>query len=229
MTEARSVTGDSLAVVEQSLLGLSAGMTAQARRDAKTVFQFATLVASKAHDRDGESEDWFNKFLEVMRSCGWVVGQRSYERDYDTTCSLTLGPVAFKVAKAAGEALLGGPVAEAMGKLASKMFSGLGEITEAQQVFKLNMKGRPVSTTGLGTCIQTPEGEVFMLVTAFSCAPSENDLDTVLFEWNSSSKERYSASAILNLNDIVYTDAVRASIEKKLIDKAVKAPSEFEI
>lgn len=75
MTDTKASSGDSIAVVEQSLLALSAGMSAQSRRDAKTTFQFASRVASKLHDRDGESEAWFNKFLEVMRTlAGWRAG-----------------------------------------------------------------------------------------------------------------------------------------------------------
>lgn len=225
----QNITGDSIAVVEQSLLAMSAGMSAQARRDAKTTFQFASRVASKQHDRDGESEAWFNKFLEVMRTCGWVVGKRSYERDYDQSKSLTLGPVAFKVASAAGKALLGGPIGEAMSQLIGKGMEALGNITDAQNIYKQNIKGHPVSTTGLGACIETPEGELFMLVNAFSASPSENDLETTVFEWKSSSKDRYCGSAVLSFNEIVYTDEVRASIEAKLIDKAVKAASEYEI
>ncbi|MCX2688905.1 hypothetical protein OO306_25585 [Pseudomonas sp. DCB_AW] len=223
------VSTNSIAVVEQSLLALSAGMSAQSRRDAKTTFQFASRVASKLHDRDGESEAWFNKFLEVMRTLGWVVGKRSYERDYDQSQSLTLGPIAFKVASAAGKALLGGPVGEAMAKLAGDAISALGNIEEAQKIYQLNVKGHPVATTGLGACIETPEGELFMLVNAFSASPGENDLNTTVFEWKSSSKDRYCGSAVLSLNEVVYTDAVRASIEQKLIDKAVQAASEFDI
>lgn len=225
----QNITGDSIAIVEQSLLAMSAGMSAQARRDAKTTFQFASRVASKLHDRDGESEAWFNKFLEVMRTCGWVVGKRSYERDYDQTRSLTLGPVAFKVASAAGKALLGGPIGEAMSQLIGKGMEALGNITEAQEIYKQNIKGHPVATTGLGACMESPEGELFMLVNAFSASPSENDLKTTVFEWKSSSKDRYCGSAVLSFNQIVYTDAVRASIEGKLIDKAVKAADEYEI
>ncbi|SME95818.1 MULTISPECIES: hypothetical protein [unclassified Pseudomonas] len=223
------VSTNSIAVVEQSLLALSAGMSAQSRRDAKTTFQFASRVASKLHDRDGESEAWFNKFLEVMRTLGWVVGKRSYERDYDQSQSLTLGPIAFKVASAAGKALLGGPIGEAMAKLAGDAISALGNIEEAQKIYQLNVKGHPVSTTGLGACIETPEGELFMLVNAFSASPGENDLNTTVFEWKSSSKDRYCGSAVLSFNEVVYTDAVRASIEQKLIDKAVQAASEFDI
>jgi len=223
------VSTNSIAVVEQSLLALSAGMSAQSRRDAKTTFQFASRVASKLHDRDGESEAWFNKFLEVMRTLGWVVGKRSYERDYDQSQSLTLGPIAFKVASAAGKALLGGPVGEAMAKLAGDAISALGNIEEAQKIYQLNVKGHPVATTGLGACIETPEGELFMLVNAFSASPGENDLNTTVFEWKSSSKDRYCGSAVLSFNEVVYTDAVRASIEQKLIDKAIEAASEFDI
>lgn len=228
MTEQNN-TGDSVAVIEQSLLAMSAGMSAQARRDAKTTFQFASRVASKQHDRDGESEAWFNAFLDVMRTCGWVVGKRSFKRDYDQSKSLTLGPVAFKIASAAGHALLGGPLGEAASKLIGKGLEALGTITEAQSIYKQNIKGHPVSTTGLGACIETPEGELFMLVNAFSASPSENDLDTVVFEWKSSSKDRYCGSAVLSFNQVVYTDEVRASIESKLIAKAVKAASEYEI
>ncbi|EJN38588.1 hypothetical protein PMI38_01912 [Pseudomonas sp. GM84] len=229
MTDENTVSGDSIAVVEQSLLALSAGISAQNRRDAKTTFQFASRVASKLHDRDGESEAWFNKFLEVMRTCGWVVGKRSYERDYDQSRSLTLGPIAFKVASAAGQALLGGPVGQAITKLIGDGLEALGGITEAQEIYKQNVKGHPVSTTGLAACIETPEGEMFMLVNAFSASPSENDLNTVVFEWKSASKDRYCGSVVLSFNEAVYTDAVRASIEQKLVDKAVQAATEFEI
>ncbi|HDS1818265.1 TPA: hypothetical protein QEM96_002923 [Pseudomonas putida] len=229
MTDENTISGNSIAVVEQSLLALSAGMSAQSRRDAKTTFQFASRVASKLHDRDGESEAWFNKFLEVMRTLGWVVGKRSYERDYDQSLSLTLGPIAFKVASAAGKALLGGPLGEAMAKLAGDAISALGDIEEAQKIYQQNLKGHPVSTTGLGACIETPEGELFMLVNAFSASPSENDLNTTVFEWKSASKDRYCGSAVLSLNEVVYTAEVRSSIEKKLRDKAVEAASEFEI
>lgn len=229
MTDENTINGDSIAVVEQSLLALSAGMSVQSRRDTKTTFQYASRVASKLHDRDGESEAWFNKFLDVMRTLGWVVGKRSYERDYDQSRSLTLGPIAFKVVSAAGQALLGGPVGAAMAKLAGNALSALGNIEEAQQIYKQNLKGHPVSTTGLAACIETPEGELFMLVNAFSASPSENDLNTTVFEWKSSSKERYCGSVVLSFNEVVYTDEVRASIEQKLIDKAVNAVSEFEI
>ncbi|AVH36730.1 hypothetical protein AL532_10555 [Pseudomonas monteilii] len=229
MNDINASSGDSIAVVEQSLLALSAGMSAQSRRDAKTTFQFASRVASRLHDRDGESEAWFNKFLEVMRTLGWVAGRRSYERDYDKSASLTMGPIAFKVASAAGKALLGGPVGEAMAKLAGDAITALGNIEDAQKIYKQNVKGNPVSTTGLGTCIETPEGELFMLVNAFSASPSENDLNTTVFEWKSSSKDRYCGSAVLALNEVVYTDQVRATIEQKLADKAVKAADEYEI
>lgn len=229
MTEEIIITGDSLAVIDQSLMALGAGMSANARRDAKTTFQFASRVASKAHDRDGEAEAWFNKFLEVMRTCGWVVGKHSYERDYDHTSSLTLGPVVFKVARAAGQALLGGALGEAMTKLTEKALGAIGEITEAQDIFKYNLKGKPTAVTGVGTCLETPDGEMVMLVSAFSASPGENDLDTLAFEWKSSSKNRYSASVVLTFNEVVYTDELRATIEQKMIDKGIQAAREFEI
>lgn len=219
-------TNRSLAVIEQSLLALSAGMSAQNRRDAKTTFQFSSLVASKLYSRDGQSEAWFNKFLETMRTVGWVTGKRSYERDYDTSRSMTLGPIAFKVASAAGKALLGGPVGDALSKLAGDAINAVGNIKEAQKILQQNLKGKPVATTGLGACFETPEGEVFMLVNAFSASPGENDLNTTVFEWKSSSKDRYCGSAVLSFNEVVYTDEVRAVIEKRLIDKAIKAATE---
>ena len=117
----------------------------------------------------------------------------------------------------------------AMAKLAGKALSALGNIEEAQQIYKQNLNGHPVSTTGLAACIETPEGELFMLVNAFRASPSENDLNTTVFEWKSASKERYCGSGVLSLNEVVYTDEVRATTEQKLIDKAVKAVSEFEI
>ena len=106
---------------------------------------------------------------------------------------------------------------------------GVHDIGSPQNNYQQNLKGHPVSTTGLGACIETPEGELFMLVNAFSASPSENDLNTTVFEWKSASKDRYCGSAVLSFNEVVYNDAVRESIEQKLINKAVKAASEFEI
>nr|WP_280042942.1 hypothetical protein [Pseudomonas sp. Hg5Tf]MDH2560103.1 hypothetical protein [Pseudomonas sp. Hg5Tf] len=61
------------AVLEQSLMAFGAGMSVQSRTDVKNSYQFASLVASKLYDQEGQGEAWFKQFLKVMQDCGWVT------------------------------------------------------------------------------------------------------------------------------------------------------------
>jgi len=150
-----------------------------------------------------------------MGTCHWTIGKRDFAREHTSSKTLTIEAVAFKVTKAAAQALIGGPIADAVSKLVGDALSGLGNITEAQEIFKRNVKEKPSGTVGLGACIETSTGEVVMMMTAHSAYPSSNDLETLVFSWKSSGDEQYAGSAYL-VHDTDMYDTIRDRIKQEL-------------
>lgn len=222
MTDDTGTTSEnSISVIEQSLMAFGVGMSRQARNDAKQSFRYASLRASSQYSAEGQTEQWFGEFLDAMTTCHWTIGKRTYEAEHASEHSLTIEGVAFKVAKAATQALVGEEVGKMVGSLLEQAIGGLGKITEAQQIFKDNMKEKPSGTIGLGACLETASGEVFMMISAHSAKPSENDLDTVVFDWKSAGSDQYSGSASL-VHDTDMYDLIRDRIKQELKNHSEK-------
>lgn len=219
---------NSAAVVEQSLMAFAAGMKAQTRSDILHSYQFASRVASKAYPTKEQSEEWYKRALEVMEDLGWLTIRRTYEREYSESQSLTLGSIAFKAMKAVGQAAFGGPVSEALGKLAGDALESLGSITEPQEVLKRNLEERETGSIGLVTCLENSEGEVLMLLTAVSTDGMEKSKDTLVFEWKNTGAYNYSGAALLSFNTEHYA-RVREDVATRLGDLTRKNVSEYEI
>lgn len=216
------------AVVEQALIAFGAGMTLQSRTDVKTSFQFASRVASKLYDQEGQGEAWFKQFLKVMQDCGWVTVRRSYEKDHSATQSLKVGAIAFKAVSAVGTAVLGGPIGAAMTKLAGDALSQLGLIEEATDLLNRNIKDYQSANIGLASCLETSEGEVVMSMSAVNTDKSGHDLDAAVFEWSSKSEALYSGVAVLSFNKALY-EKVRETIVTKLGDRMIENVLDYDI
>ncbi|MHC6227623.1 hypothetical protein ACYU03_23140 [Pseudomonas sp. X10] len=229
MTDDQQIlSNNTAAVVEQSLMAFGAGMSAKSRTDVKNSYQFASLVASKKHDQEGESEAWFQEFLKVMQDCGWVMARRSYEREHASSQSLTLGAIAFKAINGVGTVFLGGPVGTALNKLAGDALNKLGLVNEAQEVFKRNVKSKSNATVGLASCIETREGEVVLGMSAIHSGVGQKDLDVVVFEWKSTATSYYTGTAALSFNKSLY-ERVRATIEDKLGERSISNVLDYDI
>lgn len=209
------------AVVESSLMAFGAGMSLQNRTDAKNSFLFATLVANKRFDQNTLSESWFTTFLQVMADCGWLVAHRTYEKESNAGQSLTLANVAVKAVKFAASGLLqGAPVAQALGLLAQQAVDGLAKDEQALTLFNRNLYSRDNVVVGVASCIETAAGEVVMALGAVQRKVRREDLDVLVFDWDSNTSDTYKSTVALSFNGQVY-GAVRATIEQRLGDRAV--------
>ncbi|WP_145190148.1 MULTISPECIES: hypothetical protein [unclassified Pseudomonas] len=224
-----SAANKSAAVIDQSILAFGVGLDPDVRSDIKNVYQFASRVASKRYSQEGQTEAWFNQFIETMRDCGWVTLQRAYERESSQSQSLKLGAIMFKGIKVVGQAVLSNPLTDALAQLASDALEGLGKVTEAQDIFQRNLKERKASTVGLGACIQNDAGEIFLAVSAVDTTPfDDNNLNTVLFEWKSSASALYTGKALFVFNRDLY-DTVRATIRDKLTQNTISKVLDYDI
>ncbi len=219
----------SAAVVESSLLAFGAGMTAQNRQDVKNSYLFASLVANKRHNQLTLSEAWFDYFLEAMTDCGWAVARRTHEKASDTAQSLKLANVAVKAVQVAASSLLsGGPVVQALGLFAEKAIEGLGKNEEALTLFKRSLYRQSNVMVGVASCIETRDGEVVMALGAIQRTVRKEDLDTVLFDWDSNTSETYRSTAALSFNTQIYAKA-RDLVEQRLGERALSRIMDYDI
>lgn len=217
------------AVVESSLLAFGAGMSAENRQDVKNSYLFASLVANKRHNQLTLSEAWFDYFLEAMTDCGWAVARRTHEKASDTAQSLKLSNVAVQAVQVAASSLLsGGPVVQALGAFAEKAIGSLNQNEEALTLFKRSLYRQSNVMVGVASCIETKEGEVVMALGAIQRTVRKEDLDTVLFDWDSNTSATYRSTAALSFNTQIYAKA-RDLIEKRLGERAVTRIMDYEI
>jgi len=219
----------SAAVVESSLLAFGAGMSAQSRQDAKNSYLFATLVANKRHNQLTLSEAWFDYFLEAMSDCGWSVAQRTYDKESNSGHSLKLGNIVVKAVQvAAGSLLHGGPIVQALGQLAESAIAGLGANEQALTLFEHSLHRKSNVMVGVASCIETRDGEVVMALGAIQRNVRREDLDTLLFDWDSDTSATYRSTAALSFNSQVYA-RTRDLIQERLGDRAVSRIMDYEI
>lgn len=219
---------NSAAVIEQSLMAFGAGMTEQSRRDVKNAYQFASLVASKLYDEEGQGEAWFKQFLKVMQDCGWVTARHSYERQHTTAQALTVGAIAAKALGTVGTAVMGGPIGTALNKLTGDALAKLVQVDQAQKLFDRSVKGKKTANIGLASCIETSDGEVVLAMGCVHSDTSTHDLDVTVLEWKSSAAQFYTGAAVLSFNKSLY-ERVRATIENKLGDRAIANVLDYDI
>ena len=219
----------SAAVIEQSIMAFGVGMDPALREDIKNAYHFAFLVASKAFPEHGQTEQWFYKFREVMSNFGWLTLNQLYERERTESQSLKLGSIAFKGLTAIGQAALGNPVTDVITKLATDAIEGLGKVTEAQEIFKNNIREKKTSSVALAACVQNEAGEVFLAMTAIDSKPyDDHQLDTLFFEWESKSSSSYSGSVVLGYSSGLY-DIARDDIRQRLQERTVRNVLNYEI
>ncbi|MDD2060190.1 hypothetical protein N5D52_05520 [Pseudomonas sp. GD03860] len=229
MTDTTEIlSGNTASIVDQSLMAFGAGMSLQSRCDVKNAYHFASLVASKRFDQEGQGEEWFKAFLKVMHDCGWVTARRCYEQVNQGSQSLKVGAIAAKAVSSIGQAFLGGPVGAALNKLAENALEKLGLVDEAQQLLKRNIKDKANASVGLASCIETQTGEVVLVMSAVQVAAATHDLDLAVFEWNSSTLTSYTGSAALSFNKSLY-EHVRSTIERKLGERIVSNVLDYDI
>ena len=216
------------AVVENSLMAFAAGMSLQNRMDVMNAYQYASYLANRKYGGEVQTEQWYQENLRVMQSLGWLTLHRTYQRERSNSQSLTLGAIAFKSMKVVGEAVFGGPVAEAFGKIAESAIEGLGKFTEAQEVFKHKFKEQQVGTVGLTACLEREDGQVVMVQSAVSTSGMSRALDTIAFEWKNSDTYSYSGTASLIFNTQHYA-RVRDIVQQRLGDRLLENVLEFDL
>ncbi|MFK0086317.1 hypothetical protein ACIQUS_03375 [Pseudomonas sp. NPDC090755] len=219
---------NSAAVIEQSLMAFGAGMTEQSRRDVKNAYQFASLVASKLYDEEGQGEAWFRQFLKVMQDCGWVTARHTYEREHTSSQTLTVGAIAAKALGGVGTAVMGGAIGTALNKLTNDALSKLVQVEQAQKLFDRNAKDKKTTNIGLASCIETSSGEVVLAMSCVQSDTSTHGLDLAVLEWKSNAEQLYTGAAVLSFNKSLY-ERLRATIENKLGDRAIANVLDYDI
>lgn len=229
MTDQKTVTTDSASVVGSSLLAFGAGICAQTRTDVKNSFLLASLVAAKNCDDTRPDEHWFNLFIDAMRSCGWVIANRTYDQENTTEQSLKLSNIVLDAVRTAATSLIGGSAVSAvLSTLADQAMQNLPKSDKAMELFKRNVSSKASASVGLAACKQTDDGEILMAVGAVQHMSSKQDVEVLFFDWDGANSTTYKGTVALSFSLELYR-RVRDTVESKIASHIESKIADYEI
>lgn len=211
---APSTEQNSAVLVDTVVTTFRAGISPQNRQDAQNSFQFAALAASAEFSRKEQREQWFDRVIEIMRTCGWAVQQRNYDKQSSSSTSVTVGSVALQVFGVVGRAALGGPIGDALGALASQAFEGLSVMSKDVEAFLSKKDDSLKGLTGIVGCVES-DGALTMVVSALDAKAPHNQVDVLGINVRLEASEYYKGSAVLLFNSALY-EKVREHVLSEL-------------
>ncbi|WP_455925240.1 hypothetical protein [Pseudomonas putida] len=219
---------DSAAVVGNAVLSFTTGITPQNKQDAMNTYLFATKVAT--HDfKEGKGEGWYNKFRQVMGTLGWVEIQNSYHQHTSKKQKFSMDEVAVEILKSA---LLTAALPGATGLMAvesaRKAVETLKTKEGARTVLDRQVSSDKGGNFGLGSAMQTAEGDVILSLGSLHYTSDVNATNVVFSHWDSASIDLYQGATTFVMNPKMI-DATRPTVERKLFGKVVGAVEEFEL
>lgn len=217
------------AVVGNSVIAFSDGVSRQNQEDVMDSVLFATLVANKAFNAERQTQDWYAKFNQTLTALGWTASHWSFSQYRATQSRFTLDEVGLQiVGSAIAATALPGPASAALLKIAADAVAALKEKKEPLRLFERQSKGHRGGNFRVAACSESPNGTANMVMGAVNFRVASSVTDVLFFEWKSAEVEIYKGEHSLALNTRVYS-IVRNSVLEMLGNNAKAAVAEFEI
>ncbi|MGY4492170.1 hypothetical protein [Pseudomonas sp. TE3610] len=218
----------SAAVVGNSVLSFVTGIDSERKQDAMNTYLLATKVADKAV-KSGQGEDWYAKFRQVMKDCGWVEINNTYRQHSSKKQQFTMEEVAVEILKGAVvTAAMSGVTAITAVDGARKAIEALAKKEGPLNVFERHVRSDRGGSFGLGSAVQTPEGDVILALGTVHYASQTNATSVLFSNWDSGSVEIYQGATSFVMNPMLIA-ATRATVAAKLVGKAASAIAEYDI
>lgn len=220
---------DRASVVGDGILAFVSGMSEQNQADIQHSYLLASLVANKAFPADDQGKEWYQRFLEVMQSCGWTILQKYYDSVAASGKSFKMDQLVLKIlGSAVTAAAVPGPTSLLMLKVASDAIAALQASDRPLRVFDQNIQASGTGGFGVAACHETPHGEVIMALGAVRFIKRTNQTQVLFVNWDSSSVDLYRGESHMTMVPSVI-NRTRASIIEKLGNYAQKKIEAYEI
>lgn len=220
---------DRASVVGDAILAFVSGMSEQNKEDIQHSYLFASLVANKQYPADEQGKEWFHLFLAVMQDCGWTIVQKYYDSVSASGKSFRMDQLALRIlGSAVTAAMVPGPTSLLMLKVASDAIAALQASERPLRLFDQNIQTSGSGGFGVGTCHQTPDGEVILALGAVRFIKRTNQTKVLFVDWDSSSVDLYRGECHMTMVPRI-VNRTRDIIIEKLGVRAQRRIEEYDL
>ncbi|TFK85836.1 hypothetical protein K466DRAFT_664221 [Polyporus arcularius HHB13444] len=202
----------SAAVGGGSFISFLGDLPAQQKEDVLHSTLFAQLVANKQHDRQNDSEAWYDRYKDVLASLGWMIRSFDMAELSDADTYVSVDKLLLKLAAdhlSAEELALFQKVVESLGE-------GQTRNEVATKLFNSQSMASKKANFQVGVASSDTEGNTKFKISIYFYS-ADQDIDNVLFYENGSQKtlEFRAGHETMVLNNDLYSQ-VREVVSSKL-------------
>ena len=216
------------AVVNNGVISFIEGMSALNREYIRKSYLLASSYVSDVLKVQRGSEAWYDEFIKVMVSLGWLPVRSAFERVSSSGKGLTVQVAALNIIAALAAASLAGPLLAALPKLAADALLALKQQPASFELFKRNSTVHQGGDFGLASCAET-DGEVMMVLVTYSSHGVSKQVGVPFLEWDSASFEAFSGQTCLLLNTSVVNEKTLQLMRESAGDKVQSAIAQYRI
>ena len=217
------------AVVNNSVISFVDGMSSLNREYTRKSYLLASSYVSDVLKIGRGTEAWYDEFIKVMTSLGWLAVRSSFERVSTSGKGLTVQLAALNIiAATVNSASFSTPLLAALPKLAADAVEALKQQPASFDLFKRNSTVHDGADFGLASCTES-NGEVMMVLVIYSSHGVNKQTGVPFIEWDSASFEAFSGQTCLVLNTAVVNEKTIQLMRESAGDKVQMAIAKYRI
>ncbi|WP_426100331.1 hypothetical protein [Pseudomonas sp. PSPC3-3] len=217
------------AVVNNGVISFADGLSSLNREYIRKSYLLASSYVSDVLKVRRGTEGWYDEFIKVMISLGWLPVRSRFERVSSAGKGLTVQLAALNIiATLLASTSLTGPLLAALPKLAADALDALKQMPASFELFKRNSTVHQGGDFGLASCAET-DGEVMMVLVTYSSHGVSKQVGLPFLEWDSSSFEAFSGQTCLVLNTSVVNAKTIQLMRESAGDKVQLAIAKYRI
>lgn len=217
------------AVVNNGVISFAEGLSGLNREYVRKSYLLASSYVSDVLNIRRGTEAWYNEFINVMTSLGWLPMRSCFERVSRSGKGLTVQLAALNIISALLASMsLSGPLLGMLPKLAADALEALKQQPACLDLFKRNSSVHEGGDFGVASCAET-NGEVTMVLVTYSSHGVGKQVGLPFLEWDSSSFEAFSGQTCLVLNTSVVNEKTLQLMRDSAGDKVQSAIAKYRI
>jgi hypothetical protein len=217
------------AVVNNGVISFVEGMSALNREYIRKSYLLASSYVSEVLKAQRGTEAWYDEFIKVMVSLGWLPVRSRFERVSSSGKGLTVQLAALNIITAMlASTSLVGPLLATLPKLAADALEALKQQPVSFELFKRNCTVRQGGDFGLASCAEV-DGELTMVLVTYSSHGVNKQVGLPFLEWDSSSFEAFSGQTCLVLNTSMVNEKTIQLMRESAGDKVQLAIAKYRI
>ncbi|MCP1514317.1 MULTISPECIES: hypothetical protein [Pseudomonas] len=217
------------AVVNNGVISFAEGLSGLNREYIRKSYLLASSYVSDVLNIQRGSEAWYDEFIKVMISLGWLPVRSRFERVSSSGRGLTVQLAALNlIATLLASTSLSGPLLAALPKLAADALEALKQQPASFELFKRNSMVHQGGDFGLASCAES-DGELTMVLVTYSTQGASKQVGLPFLEWDSSSFEAFSGQTCLVLSTSVVNEKTIRLMRESAGDKVHLAIAKYRI